>query len=571
MTNYPIPERATLRYGRHRVARPTVAAEGRGSYDPAGRSGGVGAEERVGGSDGGGADDHAGGRDTADGRHEPPFGLPVLASVPDLAAALEAIDGAERRMLEAVVTISRLLDSDEVAQATGVPVEHWLAIVCRQTRMDRRLLLRLARLIDRYPSVRGAVEAGRVSFAQLRGLGMVLRQAPAGIDVALDALLVRLLVELEGADPDVLVDQVRQAIVELAADESLAERTGVSNSLWLQPNLLATGGRFGGELDAAGLAILDAATAPTREQLHHPDSTAGARADNLLTRLLDHGDSRPAAGGTGGDRHAGAPDAADGGGAAADTVHAGGDPGGQGAGCAGAPGAGGRAVPLGVQAGGLLPPVKLLVRVQLETLGSLPADLLTQLTGGHLKLSSAAARWLLDRRGVDLRLVVVDQGEVVGVGRQSRQAPGWLADAVLAVHDTCTAPLCDRPARGADLDHATPWWPARSDEAYGTTDIANVGPLCDATNRDKEKAGWQAVQTGDGRRTWTHPRTGLSITTIPSTWRPAGWKPPGTDPPDGNGQPGGSRPPDGNGPPGGDRSPGSATPQPPPDPDDVPF
>jgi hypothetical protein len=146
---------------------------------------------------------------------EAPFGLPVLASVPDLAAALEAVAVAEQQMLRAVVGVSGLLASDEVAHATGVPVEQWLGIVCRLTRLDRRLLLRLARLIDRYPTLRGAVEAGRVSFAQLRGLGIVLRQAPAVIDAELDVLLARLVAELEGADPDVLVDQVRRALVEL--------------------------------------------------------------------------------------------------------------------------------------------------------------------------------------------------------------------------------------------------------------------------------------------------------------------------------------------------------------------
>ena len=97
-----------------------------------------------------------------------------------------------------------------------MPVEHWLAIVTRQTRLDRRLLLRLARLIDRFPTLRGAVAAGRVSFAQLRGLGIVLRDAPVAIDRELDVLLARLIAELEGADPDVLIDQTRRAIGELA-------------------------------------------------------------------------------------------------------------------------------------------------------------------------------------------------------------------------------------------------------------------------------------------------------------------------------------------------------------------
>jgi hypothetical protein len=62
--------------------------------------------------------------------------------------------------------------------------------------------------------------------------------------------------------------------------------------------------------------------------------------------------------------------------------------------------------------------------------------------------------------------------------------------AILAVHDTCTAPLC-----------AT-------------------------TNRAKDAAGWRAHQHPDGRRTWTHPRTGLTLTTIPTTWRPPPTGPP---------------------------------------------
>jgi hypothetical protein len=201
---------------------------------------------------------------------------------------------------------------------------------------------------------------------------------------------------------------------------------------------------------------------------------------------------------------------------------------------AGGPADGGGVVGVGVsgvprwraQAAGVLPPVKLLVRAQLETLGQLPAAVLTHLAGGQLKLSSPAARYLLDEQGAQLRLVVIDQGQVVGVGRQTRVAPGWLADAIAAVHDTCTEPLCDRPARQADLDHATPWWPDGPDQPYGTTDTDNLGPLCGLTNQTPGRGGWQATQTGDGRRVWTHPRTGLTITTVPTTWRPPGWRPP---------------------------------------------
>jgi hypothetical protein len=594
MTSYPTVTWQTVRGRGHRVTRPTVAAERSGGYEAVasaagGAAGGVTVDGDGGGVGGGGV----------------PFGLPVLAGLPELAGVLEAVAGAEQRMVDAVVGLARLLASDEVARATGVPVEQWLGIVCRLTRMDRRLLLRLARLLGRFPALAAGVGSGRVSFAQLRGLGMVLRQAPTVIDGELDVLLVRLLAELEGADPDVLVDQVRQAIVELLPPVSVEESETVTNALYLQPNLSRTGGRFAGEYDAAGMAILDTATAPSRDQLAHPNGTRGARADNLLARLTHTGTGTPAApvraggsaqqgdtatGQTGdtttGDTATGEPDDSDD--ADADAADA-----------AGVGGAGVSGVPRWrVQAGGLLPPVKLLARVQLETLGVLPADLLTQLTGGHLKLSSQAARYLLDERGVELRLVVIDQGEVVGVGRQTRQPPGWLRDIALAVHDTCTEPLCERPARSAHLDHATPWWPNRPDSPYGTTDTDNLGPLCPTTNQTKETSGWHAVQSGDGRRTWTHQPTGLAITTVPATWRPAGWTPPCHHPqphtPQRPARDGGPGPPSGAPPdPGGTAPPhGSTHPDPreaayenlrqarglppiptvpPPDPDDLPF
>jgi hypothetical protein len=89
-----------------------------------------------------------------------------------------------------------------------------------------------------------------------------------------------------------------------------------------------------------------------------------------------------------------------------------------------------------------------------------PAELLTALVGGRLKLTGAAARRLADERGVLLRTVVVDDhGAVLGVGRATRRPPGWLTDSDLAVHDTCTGPGCDRPAARAQTDHAVPWWP----------------------------------------------------------------------------------------------------------------
>jgi hypothetical protein len=89
--------------------------------------------------------------------------------------------------------------------------------------------------------------------------------------------------------------------------------------------------------------------------------------------------------------------------------------------------------------------------------------------------------------------VLVDNGTVVGVGRATRIPPGWLTDAVLAIHDTCVGPVCDRPALGADIDHAARGGPSTTGPAGPPISI-ELGPLCADTNQTKEAAGWRAEQ-----------------------------------------------------------------------------
>jgi hypothetical protein len=424
-----------------------------------------------------------------------PFGLPVLAELPELAVVLEELVVADAAALRAVAGLASLLADEQVAAVSGVSVEEWIGIVAHHTRMDRRLLLRTARLLGRFPTLHGAVRDLQLSWSQLRGLALVLREAPSVLDAKIDGFLGQLLPHLAGTDPDAVISQVQRAIAEWAAELTPAtEEPAARSFLHLQPRLDGTGGRISGELDAVGLAIVDDATAPTRAQLDHPGGTGGARADNLLTRLTHTcppADGPPAEDTEGADAGRAAP----------------------------TPGPGGEAG----RAGGALPAVKLLLRCDytdlLDTTRT-PLDLLTRLVGGSLRLTTAAARRLLDHRGAELRTIIVDHGHILGVGRTSRVPPGWLRDATLAVHSTCTGPLCDRPALGADLDHAQPWQPTHPDQQPGGTDVDNLGPLCGATNRTKETAGWHARQHRDGRRTWTHPRTGLQITSLPTTWRP---------------------------------------------------
>lgn len=443
-------------------------------------------------------DDPAGTRPRAPGASRPA----VLDDVPELAALLDDVEAADRALRSAVARLSDLLATDLVVARTGVDVEQWLAAVARQTRMDRRLLRRACHLLHRLPRLDTAVRAGEVSFAQLRGITIALRGVPRELDGSLDDVLTALLDALAGLDrpdPDVLVRQLADA-----ADELDGERVADAEQdahhrrhLWLQPHLDGSGGRFGGELDATGLALLEAATAPPEDLRSSPGGMGAARADVLLARLAGTEPGVPPVGPA----------------SAAETP-------------AGT-GTTDRAEALntdGTWRDRLAAP-RLLVRLPFEALCDerIPTDLLTGLVGGRLRLTSTAVRELAARRGALLRTVVVDDdGAVIGIGRGSRRPPGWLRDAVAALHDTCTGPGCDQPARRADLDHARPWWSTSPVAAAGRTDVDQLGPLCPATNREKEAAGWKVEQTGAGVRTWHHPRSDLTTTTVPASWRPPG-------------------------------------------------
>ncbi len=362
-------------------------------------------------------------------------------------------------------------------QTTGVGVEHWLAAVATQTRMDRGLLLRACRLLRRLPSLATAVRHHRISFAQLRGRTIGLRSARKELDTQLDELLTVALDELDRLDrpdPDILVRHMVDALDELDADDLAAREREASTGrfLALQPRLDGTGGRLVAECDAAATALIDAATAPSPAAVEAAGSYGAARLDLLLARLA----SSCAADEVGGDaeREAGA------GAAPAPGPDTGGD---GGAGAATHP-------PAWTDQ---LPAPQLLLRLPFDALldDRIPADLLSRLTGGRLRLTAAAARQLADHAGARLRTIVIDDtGAALGVGRASRQPPGWLSDVLAAIHDTCTGPGCDRPARGAQLDHATPWWPTGPQSPAGTTDLDNLGSLCATTNRAKESAGW---------------------------------------------------------------------------------
>jgi hypothetical protein len=445
-----------------------------------------------------------------------PFGLPVLAELPELTGLLEDLVAVDRLLARALDTLVLLEDTGQVETATGVGIGQWLSIVARRTGSDVRMLRCAVRACRRLPSLHAGFRDGQLSWAQLRVVALKVERAPLHTDLALDAKVADAIDTCRDAEPDALARMVGWAIAELADPPDKPDKPPALGEgfLHLQPRLDGTGGSVFGELDAYSFALLDAATAPTQPPETGPTRTGfagptdpdqGAHAARTLgrqrlARLLDHlthpdtanPAERPDGSGTGGIGATAttASDAADGTGDVGSV--AGGQPGGRGV------------------------AVKLLLRAELDTLlgnSHLPSQLLTTLAGGAMHLDANAARRLADA-GAEIRLIVTDRGRIVGIGRHSRVPPGWLRDATLSLHDTCTAPGCERAALSSQVDHAVPW-----DEG-GHTDIGNCGPLCGHDNHTKETAGWKATGQPDGTRHWHHPRSGLQITTHPSTKRP---------------------------------------------------
>jgi hypothetical protein len=78
-------------------------------------------------------------------------------------------------------------------------------------------------------------------------------------------------------------------------------------------------------------------------------------------------------------------------------------------------------------------------------------------------------------------------------------------------HDTCTSPVCRRPAVQCDFEHNTPY------EAGGRTCLCNGGPKCRHDHRLKQQPGWTVDQLPDGTFRWTTP-AGRTYTTEPTRY-----------------------------------------------------
>ena len=78
-------------------------------------------------------------------------------------------------------------------------------------------------------------------------------------------------------------------------------------------------------------------------------------------------------------------------------------------------------------------------------------------------------------------------------------------------HDTCTSPICRRPARQSDFEHNIPF------EAGGRTCLCNGGPKCRHDHRLKQDPRWKVEQITPATFRWTTP-SGRQYLTEPTRY-----------------------------------------------------
>jgi hypothetical protein len=445
--------------------------------------------------------------------------LPLVDACEPLAELLDQLAVADRANARAVELLARLHVTGEAEAVTGVSVDLWL-LRAGLPATDRRMLTCATVQLDRLAAVADGFARGVLSWGQVRTLCLLAERLSAVDAGEFDLRLAPSIDRYAGADPDGLLQIARQIVdrlqaVEVAGEADRAER---DRFVSMQPRLDGNGGRFHGELDGLGFGLVAAALSagaplPERRRERVGQTPTGTeaddrhrlgrhRADRLVQLCADdlarHG--QPLTPDT--------PLAAD---APADAVE--------------------RAREVG-RTRALVPEATLLLDVdQLLGHDGLPVELLTRLTGGRLKVAAPTARRWLDEAGCRLRTLVLDDtGQVLGVGRATRQPPGWLTDATRATDATCQAPGCRTAAAACDLDHHSPWHPTRRDETPGTTDAHNLGPVCRTDNTGKERQGWQVTRRHDGTIGWTHPRSGYTVRTLPWATTRAAARPPGRRP-----------------------------------------
>lgn len=411
--------------------------------------------------------------------------LPVSPVAGGLDRVAELAERRDRDMGELVRTLVAVSRDEGLADLTGGMSLHvWLQHTARCTRREAREVLGAVDVLGDMPSTLAGLGDGWLSWSQTAALCRAARRVRVSQRGELDVLVGGAMVAHREWEPDALVQDVwawvdARRLSRLERAEAAAERRQV---LTLQPNLFG-GGSLYAELGTVGFGIVaEALDAPLGPPVALPDDlsdTEGVEAafDEVEARrralTCGHGAAladrlvalceRDLAGATGADEQR-------------------------------------MARPL------------VLATVDVEALldqSRVPGFLLHTLVGGRMQVSSTTLQRLVDRRGADLRTIVLDDcGEVVGIGTTSRVPPQALREAIWARDLVVRDPDGSTPIRRADLDHVLRW-PA------GPTEATNLVPLGRSWHNRKTSKHWTLARARDGTVTWTHRRHGWQIRLAP--------------------------------------------------------
>ena len=105
--------------------------------------------------------------------------------------------------------------------------------------------------------------------------------------------------------------------------------------------------------------------------------------------------------------------------------------------------------------------------------------------------------------------VILHAPGTLNLGRTTRLANRAQRRALRALYPTCAIPGCDTRYELCKLHHVT-WW-----EHGGTTDLANLLPLCVRHHHAVHDTGWQLKLTPDRQLTITYPDTTTHTTGPP--------------------------------------------------------
>ncbi|MBG6059731.1 hypothetical protein RCH16_003132 [Cryobacterium sp. MP_M5] len=135
---------------------------------------------------------------------------------------------------------------------------------------------------------------------------------------------------------------------------------------------------------------------------------------------------------------------------------------------------------------------------------------------GYGPIDPDTARDLASRAPSFTRLLThPETGVILSVGRNRYKTPKAMRRFLRLRDETCRFPGCNRPARGAELDHSHDWG------LLGETAHDNLAHLCRPNHALKTQTRWTVAQHPGGILTWTSP-TGRDFTTEPATILPTG-------------------------------------------------